>query len=172
MVDPDLVSLAIDEFPVLFVAAACAEGCTTFSGIGELRVKESDRIDAMATGLRAAGVAVDEGEDWWPVHGEGFGRGRPRGFKRGLCLGNAFAALVDALLRTGKITLRASQCEPGFPGRPGFGQLLLKLRQICRAEKPVTDESTMRLMSMAEFRLARAEAEPLRAPRSDGSSAG
>ncbi len=68
-VGPDKVSLAIDEFPVLFVAAACAEGKTSFSGIGELRVKESDRIAAMAEGLRALSVTVDETEDGAVVHG-------------------------------------------------------------------------------------------------------
>jgi len=68
-VDPALVSLAIDEFPILFVAAAAAEGKTRFSGIGELRVKESDRIAAMAEGLRALSVAVDETEDGATVHG-------------------------------------------------------------------------------------------------------
>jgi 3-phosphoshikimate 1-carboxyvinyltransferase len=64
----------IDEYPVLSVVASFAEGRTYMPGVKELRVKESDRIDAMATGLRAAGIAVDEGEDWWTVHGEGFGR--------------------------------------------------------------------------------------------------
>ena len=68
-VDPAKVSLAIDEFPVLFIAAACAEGRTRFSGIGELRVKESDRISAMADGLRALGVSVDESEDGAVVQG-------------------------------------------------------------------------------------------------------
>ena len=68
-VDPARVSLAIDEFPVLFVAAACAAGKTVFSGIGELRLKESDRISAMASGLRALSVAVDETEDGAVVHG-------------------------------------------------------------------------------------------------------
>lgn len=68
-VDPALVSLAIDEFPVLFVAAACATGATRFSGIGELRVKESDRIGAMAAGLRELGITVDESEDGAVVHG-------------------------------------------------------------------------------------------------------
>jgi 3-phosphoshikimate 1-carboxyvinyltransferase len=68
-VDPALVSLTIDEFPVLFVAAACAKGATRFSGIGELRVKESDRIGAMATGLRNLGIQVDETEDGAVVHG-------------------------------------------------------------------------------------------------------
>ena len=45
------VPLAIDEFPVLFIAAACAEGTTVLSGAEELRVKESDRIQSMADGL-------------------------------------------------------------------------------------------------------------------------
>ena len=68
-VDPGLVSLAIDEFPVLFVAAAAARGTTRFSGIGELRVKESDRIAAMAEGLKALGIRVDESDDGAVVHG-------------------------------------------------------------------------------------------------------
>ena len=68
-VDPALVSLAIDEFPVLFAAAAVARGKTVFSGIGELRVKESDRIASMAAGLRALGIAVDESDDGAVVQG-------------------------------------------------------------------------------------------------------
>ena len=63
----------IDEYPVLSVVAAFADGVTDMQGVKELRVKESDRIDAMATGLRAAGVTVDEGEDWWKVTGLGHG---------------------------------------------------------------------------------------------------
>ena len=74
-VDPALVSLAIDEFPVLFVAAAAAKGKTTFSGIGELRVKESDRIAAMASGLRALGIDVEESPDGAIVHGGQFSGG-------------------------------------------------------------------------------------------------
>jgi 3-phosphoshikimate 1-carboxyvinyltransferase len=74
-VDPALVSLAIDEFPVLFVAAAAAEGSTTFSEIGELRVKESDRISAMANGMRTLGIRVDETDDGAVVHGGRFGGG-------------------------------------------------------------------------------------------------
>lgn len=74
-VNPDLVSLAIDEFPVLFVAAAAASGKTVFSGLGELRVKESDRIAAMAAGLRILGIEVDESEDGAVVQGGRFGGG-------------------------------------------------------------------------------------------------
>ena len=69
VVDPELVSLAIDEFPALFVAAAAAQGTTRFSGIGELRVKESDRIAAMSAGLRSLGIEVDESDDGAVVHG-------------------------------------------------------------------------------------------------------
>ncbi len=71
-VDARLVSLAIDEFPALFVAAAAAKGSTEFSGIAELRVKESDRIAAMAAGLRNLGIRVDESEDGAVVHGGRF----------------------------------------------------------------------------------------------------
>ncbi len=79
-VDPALVSLAIDEFPVLFVAAAAADGETVFSGIGELRVKESDRIAAMATGLRSLGIRVDESDDGAVVHGGRFAGGEVDSF--------------------------------------------------------------------------------------------
>ncbi|KGI78338.1 3-phosphoshikimate 1-carboxyvinyltransferase [Oleiagrimonas soli] len=65
------VSDMIDEFPALFVAAACAEGVTRVRGAAELRVKESDRIDAMARGLRALGVTVDETPDGADIVGRG-----------------------------------------------------------------------------------------------------
>ncbi len=72
-VPPDRAASMIDEYPVLSVVAAFATGKTVMRGVKELRVKESDRIDAMATGLRAAGVSVEEGEDWWTIDGRGFG---------------------------------------------------------------------------------------------------
>jgi 3-phosphoshikimate 1-carboxyvinyltransferase len=59
----DLVPLAIDEFPVLFVAAAFAEGPTTLTGAEELRVKESDRIQVMADGLVALGIKAQPTPD-------------------------------------------------------------------------------------------------------------
>jgi 3-phosphoshikimate 1-carboxyvinyltransferase len=61
----------IDEYPVLSVVASFAQGQTVMRGVKELRVKESDRIDAMATGLRANGMSVEDGEDWWIVDGRG-----------------------------------------------------------------------------------------------------
>jgi 3-phosphoshikimate 1-carboxyvinyltransferase len=72
-VPPERAASMIDEYPVLSVVAAFATGPTEMRGVKELRVKESDRIAAMATGLRAAGVAVEDGPDWWIVHGRGHG---------------------------------------------------------------------------------------------------
>lgn len=70
-VPPDRAASMIDEYPVLSVVASFATGKTMMAGVKELRVKESDRIDAMARGLRANGVTVEEGEDWWSVEGLG-----------------------------------------------------------------------------------------------------
>ena len=72
-VPPDRAASMIDEYPILSVVASFAEGDTIMRGVKELRVKESDRIDAMAKGLRTNGMDIDEGEDWWIVHGKGMG---------------------------------------------------------------------------------------------------
>lgn len=65
----DQVPLAIDEFPVLFVAAACARGCTVLTGAEELRVKESDRIQVMADGLAVLGIKADPTPDGIIIEG-------------------------------------------------------------------------------------------------------
>ena len=70
-----LVPLAIDEFPVLFVAAACAKGQTRLSGAEELRVKESDRIQVMADGLQILGVDAQPTEDGMVIQGGAIGGG-------------------------------------------------------------------------------------------------
>ena len=70
-VPPERAASMIDEYPILSVVAAFATGVTSMHGVKELRVKESDRIDAMAKGLRANGVTVNEGADWWDVTGLG-----------------------------------------------------------------------------------------------------
>lgn len=67
------VASMIDEFPILSVAAACADGTTRMSGLEELRVKESDRLAAIANGLTLAGVKVEAGADTLDV----FGNGKP-----------------------------------------------------------------------------------------------
>lgn len=68
-VPPELVPLAIDEFPALFVAAALAAGTTRVRGAEELRVKESDRIAVMARGLQAVGIRVTEQPDGLLIEG-------------------------------------------------------------------------------------------------------
>ena len=70
-VPPERAPSMIDEYPILSVVAAHAEGRTVMRGIRELRVKESDRIDAMARGLEANGVALEEGDDFLIVEGRG-----------------------------------------------------------------------------------------------------
>lgn len=70
-----LVPLAIDEFPVLFVAAACAEGRTVLRGAEELRVKESDRIQVMADGLKTLGVKAEPTPDGIVIDGGPIGGG-------------------------------------------------------------------------------------------------
>lgn len=70
-VDPAIAPSMIDEFPALFVAAALAEGTTVTTGLDELRVKESDRLAAMATALIAAGANVTETEDGLTIVGTG-----------------------------------------------------------------------------------------------------
>ena len=72
-VPPERAASMIDEYPVLSVVAAFARGETVMRGVKELRVKESDRIAAMADGLRAGGVGVEDGPDWWIVEGRGHG---------------------------------------------------------------------------------------------------
>jgi 3-phosphoshikimate 1-carboxyvinyltransferase len=132
-VNPALVSLAIDEFPVLFVAAAAAAGSTRFSGIGELRVKESDRISAMSAGLKAMGIHVEETEDGAVVHGGRFAGGDLRSFGDHRI---AMSLAVAGTAATGPVTVRdVAAVETSFPGFEaclrGIGADI-----ICRREAP------------------------------------
>ncbi|MBV1869684.1 MAG: bifunctional prephenate dehydrogenase/3-phosphoshikimate 1-carboxyvinyltransferase [Gammaproteobacteria bacterium] len=77
-----LVPLAIDEFPVLFVAAACADGTTRLTGAEELRVKESDRIQVMADGLVALGIDANATPDGIVIQGKG--NKEPQAFTGGI----------------------------------------------------------------------------------------
>lgn len=110
----------IDEYPVLFVAAACAEGVTRFEGLEELRVKESDRLAVMARGLKACGVPVEEGEDWLEVSGVGgTGRAVPGGATVGTHLDHriAMSFLVLGLVADNPVTVDdASPINTSFPG--------------------------------------------------------
>jgi 3-phosphoshikimate 1-carboxyvinyltransferase len=122
VVDPGLVSLAIDEFPVLFVAAAAARGTTRFSGIGELRVKESDRIAAMSAGLRALGIEVDESDDGAVVYGGKFTGGDVESFGDHRI---AMSLAVAAGSSSGPVVVRdTAAVETSFPG---FAALMASL---------------------------------------------
>lgn len=113
-VDPALVSLAIDEFPVLFVAAAAARGTTRFTGIAELRVKESDRIAAMSAGLRALGIRVEEADDGAVVHGGRFAGGEVESFGDHRI---AMSFAVAGTVANGPVTVRdVASVETSFPG--------------------------------------------------------
>ena len=115
-VDPALVSLAIDEFPVLFVAAASAQGKTVFSGLEELRVKESDRIATMATGMRTLGIVVDETADGAVVHG-----GRFKGGIVQSCGDHRVAmslALAGTVASDPVLVEDVAAVETSFPGFP------------------------------------------------------
>jgi 3-phosphoshikimate 1-carboxyvinyltransferase len=74
-IPPDLVSLAIDEFPALFIAAACARGRTVLAGAQELRVKESDRLEVMAAGMRTLGINAAATPDGMVIDGGVLGGG-------------------------------------------------------------------------------------------------
>jgi 3-phosphoshikimate 1-carboxyvinyltransferase len=112
------VPLAIDEFPALFVAAACAEGRTVLRGAEELRVKESDRIAAMAEGLTTLGIANQVLEDGIVIEGGTFGGGVIRTFHDHRI---AMAFAVAALRAEEEI--RILDCDHVATSFPGFDAL-------------------------------------------------
>jgi 3-phosphoshikimate 1-carboxyvinyltransferase len=110
----DVVPLAIDEFPALMVAAACADGETLLSGAGELRVKESDRIRAIAAGLEALGARVEERPDGMRVVG-GPLRGGTVDSLHDHRIAMAFA--MAGLAASGPVTVRdCANVDTSFPG--------------------------------------------------------
>lgn len=74
-IPPEQVPLAIDELPIVMVAAACADGTTKLTNAAELRVKESDRIGAMVTGLKQLGIKIEATEDGAIIEGGNIGGG-------------------------------------------------------------------------------------------------
>lgn len=117
-----LVPLAIDEFPVLFVAAACAEGETRLSGAEELRVKESDRIQVMADGLKVLGVSAEPTPDGMVIQGGPMGGGEviSHGDHR-----IAMAFSIAGLRAKGEIVIR--DCENVNTSFPTFVALARQL---------------------------------------------
>ena len=113
VIDPALISSAIDEFPVIFVAAACAHGKTILRGAGELRYKESDRLRVMATGLTAVGITVHLFEDGLDIEGGEISGGEinANGDHR---VGMAFA-MASLRAETTIIINDAAQISTSFP---------------------------------------------------------
>lgn len=109
----EIVPRVIDELPVLCVAAAAAEGETVITGAAELRVKESDRIGAMARGLRALGIAVEERPDGMMIRGGRIhgGRVESEGDHR-----VAMALAVAGLLASERVTVAGAEAiDVSFP---------------------------------------------------------
>jgi 3-phosphoshikimate 1-carboxyvinyltransferase len=118
-IPPEWVPLAIDEFPALFIAAACAEGLTRLRGAEELRVKESDRIAVMAEGLAAIGLPAQATPDGMRIEGRG---GEATPFRGGTVQSHgdhriAMAFAVAALRASGPINiLDTENVDTSFPG--------------------------------------------------------
>jgi 3-phosphoshikimate 1-carboxyvinyltransferase len=128
-----LVPLAIDEFPALFIAAACARGTTVLTGAEELRVKESDRIQVMADGLQALGIAVQPTPDGMIIQGGTLSGGYvdSHGDHR---IAMAFAM---AALRAGG-TLHIQDCTNVNTSFPGFVELARRTGLNIRDQATVT----------------------------------
>ena len=114
-VDPALVASAIDEFPAIFIAAACAEGETRVTGAEELRVKESDRIQTMVDGLTALGIEAVATPDGARIRGGRIGPGQidSHGDHR-VAMSFAIASLVSSGVITVSDTGPVATSFPGF----------------------------------------------------------
>lgn len=115
-VPPERAASMIDEFPILSVVASFANGKTVMRGVKELRVKESDRIDAMARGLKACGVTVEETEDTMIVHGKGAG-GVPGG---GTCETFLDHRIAMSFMCLGMATIKPVKIDDGGPIATSF----------------------------------------------------
>ena len=114
----------IDEFPMLSVIAAFATGTTVMQGVHELRVKESDRIDAMAVGLRANGAEVEDTDDTMTVHGKG---GLPGGATAVTHLDHRIAM---SFLVAGLASDQAISVDDGGPIATSFPDFLPLMRAL------------------------------------------
>jgi 3-phosphoshikimate 1-carboxyvinyltransferase len=124
-VPPERAPSMIDEYPILAVAAAYAKGRTVMRGIGELRVKESDRIALMARGLQACGVAVEEGPEHLTVVGSAAGNRPVQGGARVVTHGDHRIAMSHLVLGLASAEPVAVD-EPGMIATsfPGFVELM------------------------------------------------
>jgi 3-phosphoshikimate 1-carboxyvinyltransferase len=126
VIPEDQVPLAIDEFPAIFVAAACAEGTTILTGAEELRVKESDRIQSMADGLVVLGIDAKPTEDGIHIVGGRLGSGSVRSHDDHRI---AMAFAIAALRANGEIVvLDCNNVATSFPDFVGLaGQIGINL---------------------------------------------
>jgi 3-phosphoshikimate 1-carboxyvinyltransferase len=134
-VPPERAASMIDEYPVLAVLAACAEGDTVMRGIGELRVKESDRIAAMVAGLRANGVEVTEHEDGMTVHGRG-ADGVPGGGTVATHLDHRIAMAFLCLGLAARNPVRIDDAGPIATSFPSFTRLMSDLGASFTRDNP------------------------------------
>ncbi len=125
-VPPERAPSMIDEYPILSVVAAFAEGTTVMRGVKELRVKESDRIDAMARGLEACGVRVEEDPDSLIVHGMGPG-GVPGGATTRTHLDHRIAMSFLILGMAAKAQVSVDDAGPITTSFPIFAPLMTAL---------------------------------------------
>lgn len=141
-VPESLVPLAIDEFPILFVAAACAQGETVLRGARELRVKESDRLAVMAEGLRRLGIDARETEDGIIIRGGELSGGvvDSRGDHR-----VAMAFAMAGVAARGPVTVR--DCKNVDTSFPGFVELAqgvgVEIRSISRPTEELRSEDSV-----------------------------
>ncbi len=125
-VPPERAASMIDEYPILAALAATAEGTTVMRGIGELRVKESDRIDAMATGLKACGIRVAQTEDSLTVEGCG-ADGVPGGATVSSRLDHRIAMAFLCLGLAARAPVTVDDARPIETSFPGFAGLMVGL---------------------------------------------
>ena len=131
----------IDEYPILAIAAACATGTTVMHGVGELRVKESDRIAAMARGLAACGVAVEEQPDTLIVHGRG--APPPGGATVATELDHRIAMSFLVLGLASGRAVTVDDARPIETSFPGFADLMRGLgADLQVADQQVTETAT------------------------------
>ncbi len=121
-VPPERAPSMIDEYPILAVAAAFAQGTTRMHGLAELRVKESDRLAAMVRGLSQIGVRVEAGEDWLAVHGTG--RPPQGGAKIAVNLDHRIAMAFLICGMAGNAAIGVDDAQPIETSFPGFAALL------------------------------------------------
>ena len=124
-VPPERAPRMIDEYPILAVAAAIAKGDTVMRGVKELRVKESDRLAAVAQGLSACGVSVEEGDDYLIVHGKGCQA--PGGGAVATDLDHRIAMSFLVLGAASEKPVRVDDAGPIDTSFPGFVDLMNKL---------------------------------------------